>query len=92
MVSGLSSPPVIVKTHKRTSTSPGPGSGVSSSTILVEIVPGLSYTIALYFLGMSKVFCVAAAAIFAIDIDVLFLKQCQAELDDSKEEEDLGTR
>jgi hypothetical protein len=39
---------------------------------LVEIVPGLSYTTALYFLGMSNVFCVTAAAMFAIRIGFLF--------------------
>lgn len=30
------------ETHKLIKTSPGPGSGISSSTILVEISPGLS--------------------------------------------------
>ena len=55
----------MCQTDNRTRTSPGPGSGVSSSSILVEMVPGLSYTIALYFLGMSNVFSVAAAAIVA---------------------------
>jgi len=59
-------------TRRRTRTSPGPGSVVSSFSILVEIVPGLSYTTALYFLGMSNVFCVTAAAMFAIRIGFLF--------------------
>lgn len=53
-------------THKRTSTSPAAGSGVSSSSNLVEIVPGLSYTIALYLFGISNDCSVAAAAMFAV--------------------------
>jgi len=52
------------RTDRRTSTSPAPGSGVSSSSSFVEMVPGLSYTIALYLLGTTNVFSVATAAMF----------------------------
>lgn len=51
-------------TYSRTSTSPAAGSGVSCSSILVEMVPGLSYTTALNFFGISNTFSVAVAAIF----------------------------
>lgn len=59
-------------THSLTSTSPGPGSGVSSISTFVEIVPGLSYTTALYCLGISNVW-VSAAAIVAVCVDVLLV-------------------
>lgn len=42
------------ETYRLIKTSPGPGSGISSSSIFVEIVPGLSYTMALYFFGMAS--------------------------------------
>lgn len=43
----------VGKIYRLIKTSPGPGTGMSSSSILVEIEPGLSYTAALYFLGRS---------------------------------------
>ena len=41
------------RAYKLINTSPAPGSGISNSSIFVLIEPGLSYTTALYFLGMS---------------------------------------
>jgi hypothetical protein len=42
-----------MRTYRLIKTSPGPGSGISSSSIFVEMEPGLSYTAALYFFGIS---------------------------------------
>lgn len=44
---------MLLVAHILISTSPGPGSGVSNVVILVEMEPGLSYTTALYCLGIS---------------------------------------
>ena len=41
--------------HRLIKTSPGPGSGVSRVSILVEILPGSSYTQALCCLGISDI-------------------------------------
>jgi hypothetical protein len=39
-----------------TSTSPGPGSGVSTNSMLVKIFPGSAYTAALCCFGMVAIF------------------------------------
>jgi hypothetical protein len=62
-------------THSLTSTSPAPGSGVSNISTFVEIVPGLSYTTALYCLGISNVW-VSAAAIVAVGVEGLLFNWC----------------
>lgn len=53
-------------------TSPGPGSGISSSSIFVEMEPGLSYTAALYFFGRST------EPIFAADPNLLSFQNVQS--------------